>query len=87
MKRGIGILFRGFIIICAVLGINSILSYVLIDDVDDEVRYAMHELYEQENIETLFLGSSHVFCGYDPQILDEIMGENTYLAATPSAKN
>lgn len=46
----------------------------------------MHELYEQEEIETLFLGSSHVFCGYDPRILDEISGENTYLAATPVQK-
>lgn len=66
--------------------INSVLSYILIDDLDDEVRYAMHELYEQEEIETLFLGSSHVFCGYDPRILDEISGENTYLAATPVQK-
>lgn len=86
MKRGIKIGFGVIIIICAVFGINSVLSYVLIDDADDEVRYAMHELYAQEDIETLFLGSSHVFCGYDPEILDEALGENTYLAATPVQK-
>ncbi|MCM1087418.1 MAG: hypothetical protein NC419_04630 [Muribaculaceae bacterium] len=86
MKRGIRILFGSFIIICAVLAINSVLSYILVDDADDEVRYAMHELYKQENIETLFLGSSHVFCGYDPEILDEGLGENTYLASTPVQK-
>lgn len=86
MKRGIKILFGSFIIIAAVLVVNKVLSYVLIDDADDEVRYAMHELYEQEDIETLFLGSSHVFCGYDPRILDRILGENTYLAATPVQK-
>lgn len=86
MKRGIKILFGVFVIICAVFAINGVLSYVLIDDAGDEVRYAMHELYEQENIETLFLGSSHVFCGYDPQILDEVLGENTYLASTPVQK-
>lgn len=86
MKRGIKILFGSFIIIGAVLAINSVLSYVLIDDADDEVRYAMHELYKQENIETLFLGSSHVFCGYDPRTLDEALGENTYFASTPVQK-
>ncbi len=86
MKRGIKAIFGAFIIISAVFVINSVLSYILIDDLDDEVRYAMHELYEQEEIETLFLGSSHVFCGYDPRILDEISGENTYLAATPVQK-
>lgn len=86
MKRGIKILFGSFIIIGAVFLVNSVLSYVVIDDADDEVRYAIHELYEQEDIETLFLGSSHVFCGYDPGILDEVMGENTYLAATPVQK-
>ncbi len=86
MKRGIKIIFGSFIIVCSILVINSVLSYIVIDDADDEVRYAMHELYEQEEIETLFLGSSHVFCGYDPRILDEILGENTYLAATPVQK-
>ena len=86
MKRGIKVIFGVFIIISAVFVINSVLSYILIDDLDDEVRYAMHELYEQEEIETLFLGSSHVFCGYDPRILDEISGENTYLAVTPVQK-
>ncbi len=86
MKRGIKVIFSILIMISAVFLINSVLSYILIDDLDDEVRYAMHELYEQEEIETLFLGSSHVFCGYDPRILDEISGENTYLAATPVQK-
>ncbi len=86
MKRGLKIIFGSLIIICSILAVNSILSYVLIDDAEDEVRYAMHEFYEQEGIETLFLGSSHVFCGYDPRILDEVLGENTYLAATPVQK-
>lgn len=86
MKRGIKVVCSIFIIIGAVFAINSVLSYMLIDDLEDEVRYAMHEMYEQEEIETLFLGSSHVFCGYDPRVLDEILGENTYLAATPVQK-
>ena len=40
MKRGIKVIFGVFIIISAVFVINSVLSYILIDDLDDEVRYA-----------------------------------------------
>lgn len=86
MKKVIKGFVGCLVILCAVLAVNKVLSYVLIDDADDEIRYAVHELYEQEEIETLFLGSSHVFCGYDPRTLDEILGENTYLAATPVQK-
>lgn len=86
MKRAVRTVLGALMILCGIWAADRILSYMVIDDVEDEVRYAMHELYEQNDIETLFLGSSHVFCGYDPQILDEIMGENTYLAATPVQK-
>lgn len=82
IKRIIGC----FIIIAAIIILNQVLVYILVDDAENEVRYAMHELYQQENIDTLVLGSSHVFCGYDPRILDEVWGENTYLAATPVQK-
>lgn len=86
MKKNIKICIGLLIIAGAILMVNKLLTYVLVDDAGDEVKYAMLKLYEQEDIETLFLGSSHVFCGYDPQTLDEIMGQNTYLAATPVQK-
>lgn len=86
MKRAVRTILGALMILCGIWAADRILSYLVVDDVGDEVRYAMHELYEQNDIETLFLGSSHVFFGYDPRILDEIMGENTYLAATPAQK-
>ena len=73
-------------LIIAVVFINQIMQYVLVDDADDEIRYYMNELYKQDNIEILFLGSSHVFCGYNPEVLEEYYGENVYLAATPVQK-
>ena len=82
IKRIVGCI----IVIGAIIIINQVLIYILVDDAENEVRYAMHELYQQEDIDTLVLGSSHVFCGYDPRILDEVWGENTYLAATPVQK-
>lgn len=82
LKRIIGCL----IVVGTIVIINKVLVYVLVDDADNEIRYAMHEFYQQEDIDSLFLGSSLVFCGYDPGIMDEVWGENTYLAATPVQK-
>ena len=82
IKRILGCL----IVLGGIIVVDRILMYVLVDDTENEIRYAMHEFYEQENIDSLFLGSSLVFCGYDPRILDEVWDENTYLAATPVQK-
>lgn len=86
MKKILKICLGISIIVVSVLLVDNILTYILIDNSEDEVRYAIEYLYEQENIETLFLGSSHVLFGYDPRILDEKLGENTYLATTPVQK-
>ena len=83
MKQILKGLLGCFIIIVSILGINKILYYVLVDDTGDEVKYAIQELYKQENIETLFLGSSHVMCGYIPEILDSGLNESIWLATTP----
>ena len=81
-KRLIGCL----IVIGMILIVDRVFAYVLVDDADNEIRYAMQEFYKQEDIDSLFLGSSLVFCGYSPRIMDETWGENTYLAATPVQK-
>lgn len=86
MKKILKICLGISIIVVSVLLVDNILTYILIDNSEDEVRYAIEYLYEQENIETLFLGSSHVLFGYDPRILDEKLGENTYLATRPVQK-
>lgn len=75
-----------FIVILGIILSDKLLRYVLVDDIQSEVRSVMHEFYQQENIDTLFIGSSLVYCGYDPRILDEVWGENTYIAGTPIQK-
>ena len=71
------------VIIGAILVIDEVLTYALVDDAASETRYILKNFYEQEDIETLFIGSSHVYSGYVPSILDEELEENTYLLATP----
>lgn len=86
MKHHIRFMKGILIITLLVMVVNEILTYILVDDANDEIRFYMSELYKQDNIETLFLGSSHVFCGYNPKVLEEYYGENVYLAATPVQK-
>ncbi len=57
-------------------------NYLLVDDVSSYTRLTMHEFYEiadsGENIDTLFLGSSHCFRAYDPQLFTELTGKSSY---------
>ena len=47
-------------------------------------RYS--EFYEQEkdSIDLVFLGSSHSYCTFDPEIIDEALGTNSWQLGTPS---
>lgn len=38
--------------------------------------------YKQENIDNLFVGSSHVYCDVDPRLLDDINGKNNFNMAS-----
>ena len=70
----------------AVLALTALLmkacNYLLVDDTSSYTRLTMHELYETadsgENIDTLFLGSSHCFRAYDPQLFTELTGKNSF---------
>lgn len=81
--KGIKILMGGLVIIASIGIVDKALTYILVDDIKSETRYIMKKFYEQKDIETLFVGSSHVYSGYVPAILDEELDENTYLLATP----
>lgn len=70
----------------AVLALTGLLvkacNYLLTDDASSYTRLTMHELYETadsgENIDTLFLGSSHCFRAYDPQLFKELTGKTAF---------
>jgi len=61
---------------------TKILNYLYWQEEDWE-RILFHNFYEQtENIDNAYLGSSHVFCGFNPEILDERNGKNNFNMAT-----
>lgn len=71
-KIAIGIVF----FFGAVRGLNFV--YNTYHD-NDWGRILWHNYYLQEdNIDNLFLGSSHVFCDINPYMLDELNGENNF---------
>ena len=55
------------ILLCSLI---RLCNYLLMDDSQSYTRLTMHELYERadagEEIDTLFLGSSHCYRAYDP---------------------
>ncbi|MCM1425519.1 MAG: hypothetical protein NC118_02835 [Eubacterium sp.] len=67
-----------FLLLCEV-----ILEYLLIKDDGNFERFVIYELYQNdENIDNLYLGTSHVFCDINPNILDDINGKNNFNLAT-----
>ena len=66
---------------------NAGLRYFLIDDTASYTRLMLHELYTQnQNIDVLFLGSSHCYRSLDPAITDQIFGKNTFNGGSSSQK-
>jgi len=54
------------------------LRYISVDDSGSYTRIAMHEFYEQDNIDVLFMGASHCYRGFDTNITDELLRCNTF---------
>lgn len=62
---------------------GSLLNYILIDDSGSYTRVMMHEMYgQEENIDILFVGSSHCYRSLDPKITDRMFDANTFNAGT-----
>lgn len=67
------------VLLCSLI---RLCNYLLMDDSQSYTRLTMHELYERadagEEIDTLFLGSSHCYRAYDPVLYEELTGKTAY---------
>lgn len=69
------------------LGCGEFFQYILVDDTTSYTRIMMHELYSQEdNIDILFVGSSHCYRSFNPAITDEIFQQNTFNAGSSAQR-
>lgn len=77
VKRVIKILIS---MVC-VISICKLLDFMYVEE-NLWSRKLYHSLYEQENIDNLFIGSSHVYCGVSPSLIDKYIGGNNFSFAT-----
>lgn len=83
-QRAAGILISFGIFIGITCGLNRM--YVDVD-ADNWYRFLWHYFYkDQGKIDNLYLGSSHVYCDVDPQILDGLSGKYNFNLATPAQR-
>lgn len=80
--RKIKLIISSIFFCVILLGIGKFLRYILIDDTSSYTRVAFHEMYEQDNIDVLFVGSSHCYRSFIPEIFDQQLGLNTFNAGT-----
>ena len=79
--------FQRVVKLCVVVvcfqAIVSVLNYIYVDE-DLWFRNLWHHYYKAEGkIDTIYLGSSHVYCDINPEILDEKTGQYHFNLATP----
>lgn len=69
------------------LGMKLLLDFLYVNYDDSQwVRIIWREFYKEENIDNLFLGSSHVYCALNPYLLDELNGENNFSLSTSAQR-
>lgn len=66
------------------IGCGEFFRYILIDDTGSYTRITFHEMYEQENIDVLFVGSSHCYRSFIPEIFDDELGIASFNGGTSS---
>ena len=80
------VLKYGFLLVLFIsinIFLNEIFRYLLINDSKSYTRIMFHDLYtSDENIDVLFLGSSHCYRSINPEITDQFFGKNTFNAGT-----
>lgn len=82
--------FKKFVLLPVLFSImlyasNYFFEYILVSDISSYTRVMFHELYSQEeNIDILFLGSSHCYRSLNTQITDNIFKGNTFNGGTSS---
>lgn len=79
IRRIAGVLVFAALTAVLCLGLN----FFLVDDIHAYTRYMLGEFYAQEGqIDTLFLGSSHCYRSFDPDLVNETLGVHSFNAGS-----
>ena len=63
--------------------IAGFLSMGFVNDKASYTRLMLNEMYDEEHIDMLFLGASHVYRGIDPECVEEKLNLSVYNAGSP----
>lgn len=80
------IFFKFCIFITGIFIIANILVFFLKDDKNTYSRLVMYDFYDQEQIDYLFCGASHVSHGVNPQFLSKELNKNCFCLGTSAQK-
>ena len=76
------LLIKIFLFVLVFFLISLPVSFLLKDDAKSYARILFHEFYNQDNIEYLLCGASHVSHGVDGKRASEILGKNVFSTGT-----
>ena len=79
MKR---IVFKIAVFAIVFYALSAIVAFCLSDDQTSYGRVLLHELYEQEKVDILYCGSSHVSHGIVASVADEMTGKKNFSTGT-----
>lgn len=84
MRKKIVVILEWLVLIIGIVLVAKRLDYLFVDDyVDSNNREFWHDFYSYEGeIDSICLGSSHVLCDLDPNLLDELSGYHFYDMST-----
>ena len=78
-SRGLKRIILVILFVICFFACNSVLRYILLDDASSYSRVMMHQMYNApQNIDILFVGSSHTCRSIDPSVTDEAFGTYTF---------
>ncbi|MBO4857147.1 MAG: hypothetical protein J5527_01360 [Treponema sp.] len=86
LKQKCVYLIKVIVFIIIFFGLTKIVAFLCKDDANSYARTLFHEFYEQENIDYLVCGASHVSHGLEANIAGEYFEKNVFNTGTPSQK-
>lgn len=78
IKRIIGIVVVIALSICGI----GVCNFCLVDDAGRFTRIMMHELYNQDDVDLLIVGASHIYRACDPEIIGQKTGYSVFDASS-----
>lgn len=78
MSKKISLFFKSIVFVIVFYILCAITAFLFCDESSSYTRIFMHEFYEQEKVDNIFLGASHVSHGLLPSLADELTGESNF---------